>query len=213
MFCIKCGEENALGSFCKKCGGRLEREQTVSASQDASNQTNAETGSTSPPPKPYASPAVPPPGYYPGSGQSGSKGKMIVPVVAGLLLIAAVIAVFLLFRDGESSAGGSLVGEWEIVEFREYMNGQLDMATSVPVHLRDEGFEFMENGDFYLIEGRQRHFMGTWISTGDNRIIIRDDWERLEWEYSLRGQELTISAFEEWWGDTFETILTLNRVR
>jgi len=117
--------------------------------------------------------------------------------------------VFLFFKG----ISGNLVGEWEIAEFREYINDQLDMATSILPHLRDESFEFMANGDLFYIYDGFREFVGRWESTGDGRIIIREGWDTIEWEYSLRGQELSITFVEEWLGDTYKTILNLRRAR
>jgi len=91
MFCSKCGTQNtAGGGFCSSCGNQLDNNQAASPSQNTVNQANANSN-TSPPPSPYNNPIPHPPGYYPGSGQSGSKGKMVIPVIAGLLLIGAIV--------------------------------------------------------------------------------------------------------------------------
>ena len=131
--------------------------------------------------------------------------KLVVPIIAGA---AAVLAIAVLVI---ALTGGSIVGVWEPVELREYVNGQLDLSHNIAPG--GHFLEFHADGRFVATEG-EMVAEGTWESLGAGRLIITTLGGALseELSYSVNRRELRLTESEMWQENYWEDVMVLRRI-
>jgi len=131
-----------------------------------------------------------------------------------LILNILFMASFFLFTCSESTGPGeeTLVGTWKLTKMKFVFTGitmefdpeELDLSITLIIN-SDNTYSSVT-----IDEGETTTVDGTWSTSGKN-LIITENGETSEVEYSLNGNKLKISFEEEEEGETFTIIQEFTR--
>lgn len=110
--------------------------------------------------------------------------KFKVPLIAGGIGFIALIVLLVFFIGGRG-----VVGTWEAVEVRYYVNGVLEQSEEA---INGEVMELQRGGRLILVDEHGLHIeYGEWEVLSGRRLMLYDGlWAPVIYDYSIRGREL-----------------------
>lgn len=200
-YCPTCGNATDKNvKFCPKCGNEMPSPTIPESSKpiekqpsNAPDQTMPSQKPPTPPPQqsqPYQPPMQQPPQGYP--PQKKSHGKLFAGIIALVIILAAVFAVYFLFFGNEE---GKFTGTWTIESMKvEYAGSNFNNSNDTITPDEDED-EFTFNSDgTWTIENYQD---GTW-EIKDEKLVLKNfsGLDEIKFDYKFDGNDLELTYTE-----------------